>query len=228
MFPICQNKNIVEKKESDFEQIVQKICEDPFYNAEHNLIFDKESYTITLKVEIPNTDYYNKYSGIPVKAELINEKNEILEFHAFGNIQEKRKSLLSWLWYNFRTVFGLFTSYKEIIINITDKFSNENFDITVLNLDLTEPEIFIKEARLDLVVNLKGLRRIMYQWFWTTMFFTINFFSFALYLILICGFDLVGFILQATEAERVQQGNNPRDNPLRTGGLRRNDLLRMD
>jgi hypothetical protein len=229
VFPICQQKNIVDKKESDFEQIVQKICEDPFYVAEHNLVFDKESYTITLIAEIPNTDYYNKYSGIPVKAELINEKNEILEFHAFGNIQEKRRSLLAWVWFNFKTVFGLFTSYKDIIINITDKFSNEHFDITVLNLDITEPEIFIKHARLDLIVNLKGLRRLMYQWFWTTMFITINFLTFVLYLALVCGFDFVEFILQATEAERVPR--NRGDNVVRNGGggtRRGNNLLRMD
>lgn len=66
--------------------------------------------------------------------------------------------------------------------------------MAVFNIDINEPKLLINDVTLNMEVRLRGLRRIVYEWFYTVSLIVISSSASMIYLVLEKGFKLSKFM----------------------------------
>lgn len=178
---------------------------------DHDLNFQQEIYQLKLVLNIPNNDHNGKIAIIPIRSEIINQRNEIMELHAIGNLQLKSPSMLRILFDKFRTTIGLAPSSRDIEITLSEKFSNKAFDISVINIEILEAKLLLNYATLETKALLWGIRRILFEWFWIASFTIIFWSSLVAYAILVYRFKIIDVV-----ESKVMPAEAPRNNTIPT------------
>eukprot|EP00330_Aristerostoma_sp_ATCC50986_P010268 CAMPEP_0114591334 /NCGR_PEP_ID=MMETSP0125-20121206/13397_1 /TAXON_ID=485358 ORGANISM="Aristerostoma sp., Strain ATCC 50986" /NCGR_SAMPLE_ID=MMETSP0125 /ASSEMBLY_ACC=CAM_ASM_000245 /LENGTH=166 /DNA_ID=CAMNT_0001789347 /DNA_START=232 /DNA_END=729 /DNA_ORIENTATION=- len=162
---MCPSKYIEGGNGQEGNMVKQKTCVDPFNIWDHGLIFEQESYTISLHINVPINKRTADIGVIPIKTEFINMDHEVLTHHALGSIDVDlnmgivgtlKKKIYGYLGYHDRDI--------DINIVVSEQFANHNFDISVLNIEINEPKLLINQAYLKLDVELRGLRYLFYTY----------------------------------------------------------------
>jgi len=193
-FSTCSNPKLDRENSHESNKAHLKTCADPFNILDHDLTFHQETYSIKLKMNIPNTDHNNEIGIVPVKAELINQKNEIFELHSMATLHSRRPGLIRKILDKIWMFIGFSPSNRDVEVVLSEKFANNAFDISVINIEINEPKLLMNSAELEMVVLLKGVRRILHDWFWTSAFIVINLGAWGLYFFLSKGVRIVDVI----------------------------------
>ena len=189
-FPVCKdttrildNKEAINNKVSKDDKIYEQICINPLQRNIKDFRFEKETYKISLQFMIPQLNSDLQLGKFIVNSNFINKQNEILYSHGIGAIIDKDSS-----YYSINNIMGIVKSgiginENEVMVEVllAENFANDLFDLNVINIEVPDLNLTFKSMLIDIQIQLKSWRYLMYNWFWISgiicsLMFSIAFF----------------------------------------------------